>query len=374
MPYRIIVLLLLIGCIGCQTGTEDETEVNTENKADSLRSDWVLERIDGMPISMGISSAEAVVYDKCGEGKKELMTYYRGDSVVFSNQLMREKRSERNSVPWLKVVFGNNQMGWIDGNAVGFDAKDNEVLTDRVLIPKAANLLGANLAQQLQIYNREVAEIQTLSGFRLLVTRAQTISDSIAIKLNQHSGELGHDFFWLNQITPGLLLHYLEEQQKYTLYRDFRIWQEWTRKTPTVTDDDFIAIFLKVYQTDSIEYAFYDWEMPIDKGVSCSLLGSEIHSEVLQEMTIMRDTSGYFSEEIVELKQNLVNDISLSNRYWLMAESVLEELDSILAKNYTVLNDNDQVELKNRRQILKKYAENGIEMGLFDTYEQKPVQ
>jgi hypothetical protein len=114
--------------------------------------------------------------------------------------------------------------------------------------------------------------------------------------------------------------------------------------------------------------------MPIDKGVSCSLLGSEIHSEVLQEMTIMRDTSGYFSEEIVELKQNLVNDISLSNRYWLMAESVLEELDSILAKNYTVLNDNDQVELKNRRQILKKYAENGIEMGLFDTYEQKPVQ
>jgi hypothetical protein len=374
MPHRIIFLLLLIGCIGCQTGTKEETEVNTENKADSLRSDWVLERIDGMPISMGISSAEAVVYDKCGEGKKELMTYYRGDSVVFANQLMREKRSERNSVPWLKVVFGNNQMGWIDGNAVGFDANGNEVLTDRVLIPKAANLLGANLAQQLQIYNREVAEIQTLSGFRLLVTRAQTISDSIAIKLNQHSSELGSDFFWLNQITPGLLLHYLEEQQEYTLYRDFRIWQKWAKKTPTVTDDDFIAVFLKVYQTDSIEYAFYDWEMPIDKGVSCSLLGSEIHSEVLQEMTIMRDTSGYFSEEIVELKQNLVNDISLSNRYWLMAESVLEELDSILAKNYTVLNDNDQVELKNRRQILKKYAENGIEMGLFDTYEQKPVQ
>lgn len=376
--YSIVIFVGLLLLASCQNRNEEDQPI--VEVIDSTTQQIELERVDGMPVNMVVIRDEITVYDNCEEDKKRIATYYRGDSLIFVNELTKGKyHYEQNGIsyqePWIKVILENNTMGWIHGSGVSFESTANATLTDRVLSARAAHLLGESLAQKITIYAKEVNHLQTLSGFRVLVTRAAEISDSVAAKLNTwlkiHPDKSNYDFYWLNELTPGLLLHYIENNQSYALYRDFEQWQKWSQQTAAIADDDFIQVFLTAYQTDSIEYTFYDWEMPIDKGVSCSLLGSDIHSEVLEQMSTMRDTNGYFKIEVEELKQDLINDISLSNRYWLTLESVLEELDSILARNYIILNDNDRVELVNRRQILSNYQQNDIEMGLFESYEQK---
>ncbi len=369
--------------VACQTKPENKPTVDTIVTADTVVVPAIkITKLNAMPISLVVVQQEAPIYDKIEADRQIIDRLYRGDSVIFTNQLAAIEepivlQSIRYQEPWLSVILENNEKGWIPAAYVSFDGAAQPELREKVLLQRAANFFGANIAQQLGIYTKEAADIQTLPAFRLLYTRANNLADSIShrlnnwVKTNPQQLEDLPNFYWINELTEGMLLHYLEEKQEYQLYKDLRIWQSWTAQTAATQDEQFVEVLLAAYAQDSIEYDFYDWEFPVDRGVMASMLGSNTHHQVLQKMQAVQDSANYFAPELTKIKQDLINNISLSNQYWLSLESALIELDSILQYDQKVLTKIDKSELTTRKQLLQNPTENKITGNLFESYRQE---
>ena len=69
---------------------------------------------------------------------------------------------------------------------------------------------------------------------------------------------------------------------------------------------------------------------------------------------------------MTKLKQQLLDDISLSNDYWMDKESILAELDDILKTKYTIFAKADVVELQARRKMLATPGKFDLRTNLFE--------
>ncbi len=336
---------------------------------------YQIETVNGQPIALEVIHGQTKLYAEPNQNSAVLKTVELGDTLYFTNQITSQNEEQiianiTYNEPWLRVFFDAQKMAWVYAGNISLEAVQSPLLEERVLLQRAANFFGKNIAQLISIYTKEKKNIQTLPAFRLLYTRASTLQDSIGYKLNNwtkvNASSSRPNFFWLNDLLDGLLLHDVAEEGKFYLFRDLKKWQQYSQKTAAKEDDNFIEVLLSVYQSDSIEYFFYDWQMPLQQGKICSTLGSGVHRQVLDKMEIALDSNSYFEPEIEELKTAMINDISLSAYYWLPLENILSELDTILIKDYKVLNQNDKTELKNRKQLIVQYEKNQIVVNLFE--------
>lgn len=329
--------------------------------------------IDGQPISLVVTTRQAIIRVAPSIEAAEIARRSKGDSLLFTNRISQFNTAIKlegvaYNEPWLRVILEDNTMGWIYGACINFDARQQVQLKEKVLDQRAVALFGFSLAQQIAAYQKEVSSTSTLPAFRTLYSRAKILKDSLEQQMEIYvkTAQELPDFFWLNELMDGLLVHYIEDQNKYYLFKDLRIWQSISSQTLEKEDDTFVEMLLATYPSDSIAFYFYGWELPIDSHTRCSLLGSNIHSNVLDKIQVALDSNSYFNTEINDLKQALIDDIAVSEQYWLPLEQIQEELELIIKKQYPFLSSGDRIALKTRRQLLQKHVENNITINLFE--------
>lgn len=331
--------------------------------------------IDGQPISLVVTTRQAIIRAAPSIDAAEIARRSKGDSLLFTNRVSQFNTAIKlegiaYNEPWLRVILEDNTMGWVYGACINFDARQQIQLKEKVLDQRAVALFGSSLAQQIAAYQKEVQSASTLPAFRTLYSRAQILKDSLEQQMAIHvkMAEELPDFFWLNELMDGLLIHYIEDENKYYLFKDLRIWQSISKQTAVKEDDNFVDVLLAAYPSDSISFYFYGWELPIDSNTMCSLLGSNIHLDVLDKIKIALDSNsnGYFNTEIKDLKQALVDDIAVAEQYWLPLEQIQTELELIIKRNYPFLDSGNMIALKTRRQLLQKHVENKIAVNLFE--------
>ncbi|MCH2023481.1 MAG: hypothetical protein MK207_13480 [Saprospiraceae bacterium] len=332
--------------------------------------------INGSAISLRITTNYAVIRKNPSINSPEISRKMKGDSVLFNNKITPYNRSIKiegiqYNEPWLQILLEENKFGWIYGGCIDFKASKNVQLKEKVLDQRALNFFGPSLAQQITTYHNKAQNITTLSAFNSIFSMSQLLKDNLEDYMNLNIPMLKStqlpDFFWLNELIDGMLVHYIPEHQKYYLFKDLKYWQKISQKTLEPEDNNFIELLMAIYPEDSIEYIYYGWELPIDSTITCSLLGSDIHYNILEKMILVSsDSNKYFKLETQKLKQALVDDISKNKHYWMPLDSIQKELTYIIDKNFKCLEKHDWIAIKTQKKILNEHQKNNIQINLFD--------
>ena len=149
----------------------------------------------------------------------------------------------------------------------------------------------------------------------------------------------------------------------YYLLQDYPKMNAQAQQTQGIEDDDYIELCMHVHSMDSVEYFYPSWFLQTWDYGGHSLLGQGVHLRLLEEMEQILQKSPLFLEEVTELKNRLVNDITWTeNSYWEPLESIQKELDQILASSLTILTEEDQVALETRRKMFDNPKDNKIEV------------
>ena len=370
----LLLILFLYSFFACQNELpKPPTPIESSDSSIIEKKRPKIIPIHGQPISLVVITRQAIIRIAPSIEAEEITRRSKGDSLLFTNRISQFNTAIKlegvaYNEPWLRVILEDNTMGWIYGACINFDATAQVQLKEKVLDQRAATLFGASLAQQIAAYQKEVTSASTLPAFRTLYSRANILKDGLEQQMAVHVREAQElpNFFWLNELMDGLLVHYIESENKYYLFKDLRVWQTISRQTTAEEDDKFVEVLLAAYPSVSIAFYFYGWELPVDSNTTCSLLGSHIHSQVLDKIEVALDSNGYFKTEIEDLKQALIDDIAVAEQYWLPLEPIQEELNQIIQKQYSFLSSGDRIALKTRRQLLQKHVENNISLNLFE--------
>lgn len=375
--FLIITTLL---STACQPSTPpnpptDQSTDSLQNTIDNTPTTIPTLQLSGAPIMLVVTTQQAVLRAAPSIEAPELLRLNKGDSLLFTNQVSASNTQMRlegidYEEPWLRVVLPKQQMAWVYGGCVSFEAAQHPELTQKVLEQRLTALFGRNLAQQVQMYQKEQQQLQSEASFRVLYTRGQLLKDSLeqAIQyyLQHNSAENQRpNFFWLNQVLAGFVVHYETQAQQYYLARDWRIWQDWALQTSSANDDAWMLALLQSYPSDSIEYQTYGWQLQLDS-LTCSLAGSGQHTAVLDALEMAWDSSSYFLPEIKAHKQAVVDDLVIAKYYWKNLEAIQAEIDTILARKYTLLERSDYIGLKSQKKLLSAAIENNIVLNLFE--------
>lgn len=379
LQLHLFLVFITSALVACQNTSESSTTTNKSNLSDSIPSSsaptFVERQVAGFPVVLIVRTTTAQAYERPDFSAPVVAHYQKEDSLIFTNRITEGLTSKlleglTYKEPWLRVILPSQKMAWIYGAHVSFDAQAQQDLTNLVLYPRATALFGTSLAQQINIYQKEIKAISSLPGFRTLYSRAQRIKDSLEWQLNHYTqlqtSSSAADFFWLNELLDGLLLHYIPEQQKYYLFRDLATWQKLSQQTPAVEDDAFIEVLLACYPTDSIPYYYHGWQLPLEDKRLCSLLGSGIHTTILEKLATALDSATYFLPELQQIKENIIDDITTNSIYWMDQQAIKNELDNILQKNYPFLDRNNRVALKTKRSFLDSPEKHALVLNLFE--------
>ncbi len=302
----------------------------------------------------------------------------KGDSVCFEYRLSYGNSSIKITdtlfnEPWLLVSTPTQQNGWVFGGNIVEKASEHPQIKANMIDQRTVRYFGASMAQQISLLAKEMQQVATLPGFRQIYSRSANIKDSLELKLTAYlqlnRGQSTPDFYWLNDLLNGLTVYYIEQKNHYYLYRDFKYWHQLSLKTLHENDNLFTELMCTVYAADSIEYWYPSWQLEINDTTVCSLMGTGIHTAVLDKLACTIDHADYFKAEIAAVKSSLIFEMSTSKRYWLAQSSVLKELNAILLKNYSFLNEYDKKALKNQVQLLEKPDIYGLELNYFEGLE-----
>lgn len=371
------ILLLGLSCLlpACQSSPPPPTP--TVDTLPPPIEAPALTQISGLPVTLVVRLGEVTIHEAPQENAPVLYTALAGDSLPFTNRitaiptaLIIDGLPYRE--PWLRVLLPNDSLGWIYGGAVQFNAQQQPALTKAVLYPRAQEQFGASLTQQMGIYRQEFQGVSTLPGFRTVYTRAHLLKDSLETLMTayaQRTPESVPNFFWINELLPGFLVHYIPEKRRYYLFKNLTSWRQAAFQTVEPEDDAFVEVLLTTWASDSIAYYYYGWQLPVDGLGLCSLLGSGVHKNVLDRLEQNLDSNSYFQPELQSLRQAVIYDMSISTQYWMPLPAVLAELDSILATSYVCLQTNDRIALSTKRQLLETPAAHQIAVNLFEGVE-----
>mgnify|MGYP000075322918 CR=1 FL=1 len=263
--------------------------------------------------------------------------------------------------PWLKVEAGKNLRGWVYAGAVDFG---ND--TTRLAGKRFQALLGKALYQQTQQWRQGFENIRSQQELADHYLKGKTLRDSLIGRLPESDGTAPPpDLFWIKPMLPAFEPQLVAEGTAYYLFTDYRAWLKKAGQTPEREDDAFFQFCTQVFPEDSIEYFYPAWFMQTWDYGGSSLLGRGIHLRLLEAANRVCTTNTPFRSEILRLKAEMINDMTQEGvEYWEQPEKIIQELDSILERNFEILDDTDRIALSTKRKHFEEPAAHGIKTGL----------
>lgn len=373
MKIALIVVLCLLAACGNKQNTPidphltDSTQVREEIPKTTATGSSGVQLI--------VSSGICKLYDAADPAASEIGRYRQGEVLLYQNEVTTFSTPMRihgidYDEPWVKAKSADGKEGWLYAGNIRFNGLSDSKLAEMIFDRRLYKVFGEALTLQLKVYQKEMADVKTLPAFRMLFHRSEELRSKIDAKVNEllalATRDSLPDFFWLNEAFPGFLVHLIKNGSEYRLFRDFRHWAALAEQTTEDVDNVLIGVYLTAYQSDSIEFLHQDWRLALSEAETYSLLGRGIHKSVLDGIEAALQQSADFEPELTLLKQQLLDDISLSTDYWMDKTAILEELDAILASKYTIIAKADRVELQARRKMLMDAAKFGLRTNLFE--------
>ncbi len=270
--------------------------------------------------------------------------------------------------PWLKVEAPDGKQGWVYAGALNFSLEKEEGALPKMLINKRLEtLFGKALKDRINTYRQQFYEAKTQEELAALYRDGVQIKELVNRELD---GDFAHldwnempDLFWLEQSLPGFIPQLVAEGTEYMLFEDYREWLPLAVETRGQADDQYFKLCVSSFREDSIQYFFPAWMIQTWDYGGHSLLGKGVHLEILQiaDQAIRQDT--LFRPEINAVKTQLVGEITQEHTtFWEPRDSILVEMDSILAKQWQVLDKNDKIALGVRRKQFAEPEKHKIQM------------
>jgi hypothetical protein len=370
-----IVNFLILFVIFTACGSPRKKEANEQNDNDSKKKKT--ERTtttDGKDIKLKVTAKIAVLRAEPDAASTEIARLSEGNVLDYQNELSTFTtpmiiQGIEYDEPWLRAKTKSGKEGWIYAGNISFEGLSDKKLAEMVFDRRLYKVLGDEITKDLKYYQRDMEQLSTLPAFRMLYRRSEDLRKSIDKLINEKLAlapkDSLPDFFWLNEAFPGFLVHLVNNNKSYKLFRDFAFWKSASAKTDEKADDLFVSVYLLAYRSDSIEYTHADWRLELDDE-QYSLLGRGIHKDVLDAIELALKESDDFKPELEPLKSKILDDISFSKDFWESRDAALKELEKILKTNYTMMKKSERIELASVKNKLKDPVKYGIRTSLFD--------
>ena len=369
MKCKVLILILLtMGAWSCQSeqepaeGTvESEAQARPEASNEKVEQTTFIVNIDRLRMRETAGEKGKVIK----ELEKGTVLYDEGEVSDFTTRI--KLRGITFDEPWLKVSTADNTVGWIYAGAIHLgttpDSEVAKILREKRLI----NLFGQAGAEEMRRYRIEFHNTQTAKEVLDVYRKGRKIRedfvDMLEEKIDAYNAQVQPDLFWLEEALPGFVPQLVAEGTVYYLFEDYRQWVEKAKATKELVDDQFVEFKIQAFPMDSIEYFFSAWQIQTWDYGGSSLLGRGFHFALLQEADRLVKASHPLEAEIIEVKRNIVEDIlQPSNTFWESKDKVLIETDNILQADLAILDKNDRIALKARRQQFDDPEGNGIKM------------
>lgn len=256
--------------------------------------------------------------------------------------------------PWIKVETTRGEEGWVYGGALHAELNGTAKTALMLMEKRLTTLFGEEVQNRISEYRaaynnldnaKELAEVYEW-GIRLRDSITDALERAISVG---NTNELP-DLFWLAQVMPGFQPTLVAEGTTYYLFADYRDWLAKAEETADAMDDDFVALAIAYYQGDSVEYFYPAFFLQTWDYGGHSLLGQGIHLDLLQKIEAFQKKYPVpFSEATDTFVQQLVDDISAAHvTYWEPADAIVEELEKITEKTWSVLSKEHSIAINTR--------------------------
>ncbi len=314
------------------------------------------------------------VRDEPGTSGKEVVRLPSGHEVVALGEISNftspvRLRGVSYKEPWVKVKTNSGQEGWVYAGGVQLNRQSE--LGKQLINSRLDNFGGTGTAVLANQYLKDFQDISDAATFASVYRKAailvdtlnEAISDRVMLD-NLTADEPLPDLSWLETMLPGFTLEQVAEGTTFYFFRDFRVWYPLAEKTASEEDNEFLDLMVHVHPMDSVAYFFPSWFLQTWDYGGNSLLGKGIHLSVLKKMDQLNNKSNLFKEEVLIIKENLLQDIIGHNdhSYEMPQSDILKELDQILSANLNVLTKQDMLALKQRRKQFVDAKANGIKV------------
>jgi len=366
--FLLIFSCLLLTLLACQSEAPG-TEAQESKEAPQTT---LPEKTEQEPVVLKVIIDQLRMRAEAGEKGEEVLRLPQGSLLTelgeVSDFTTRIKlRGVPYDEPWLKVKTAEGEEGWVYGGGIGVASGTQQAYSQRLLQGRLKSFFGASIADQIEDYSEQYRKMTTSKDFaetyRLGITLRDTIARLMEAKIYAIDPGNAPDLEWLEQAMPGFNSQLVAEGTQAYLFANFPKWNAKAKQTQGDEDDHFVQISFQIHGVDSIEYFFPAWFMQTWDYGGHSLLGQEIHIKILDAMEAELKNSRLFEPEYQQTKAEILDDITLEHvTYWESQNKILEELNAILAKEYTLLSKEDKVELSNRKKMFENAKANKIEL------------
>ncbi|MBX2873719.1 MAG: hypothetical protein KTR30_16505 [Saprospiraceae bacterium] len=369
MKCKVFILILLtIGILSCQSEkdptaspSENDTSSTAETVEKTAERTTFIVNIDRLRMRETAGEKGKVIK----ELEKGTVLFDEGEVSDFTTRI--KLRGITFDEPWLKVSTADNTVGWIYAGAIHLGTTPDSDLAKILREKRLINLFGPAGAEEMRRYRMEFHNTQTAQDVVEVYRKGRRIRedfvDMLEEKIDAYNAQVQPDLFWLEEALPGFVPQLVAEGTIYYLFEDYRQWVEKAKATKELVDDQFVEFKIQAFPMDSIEYFFSAWQIQTWDYGGSSLLGRGFHFALLKEADQLVQNNHPLATEILEVKKNIVEDIlQPSNTFWESKDKVLIEVDNILEANLAILDKNDKIALKARREQFDDPEGNGIKM------------
>lgn len=310
-------------------------------------------------------SGPGVEHEEVARLKENTIVTFNGEKSMHSTEI--KLRGIKLNAPWLKVKTKEGIDGWIYGGGVKVAPTENKVATKKINQMQMQSFFDQKIIDQINTYEKQWQRSNSSTAFAdtyLLGARTQDeINKMLADNIEIDDPSKLIDMSWLENSFQGFQNSLVAEGTMFNLFKDFRIMYAKAKETEGTEDDDFITFQFHVNELDSVEYYYKSWFMQTWDYGGHSLLGQGKHYSLLNEANELLAKSKLFEKPILEIKTEILNDISAEHiTFWEPKEMILEEMKKIVTADFDFLTSEDKVLLKTRYEQFKKPAANKIEV------------
>jgi len=314
-----------------------------------------------------VALPQTILHEAPGEKSRDLGTLKQSERLTDLGEVSHfettlQLADKTHQAPWLKVRTADGKEGWVFGRAVEPALRP----ADWMLQKRMACYFGPTLtARRNNLVNQPdqlVDETGFAAYYRQSVALRDTLTQLLASRPEPGEADFRPDFSWLSEVLPGFLFQEVAERTQPWLFAAYPFFLEKALATTGKQDDQFIAVCLTAFPTDSVESFFPVWQFQISDYEAASRLGEGYHLKMLQAIEGAWVPGILFRPELTILKDQILEDILAKNTaFWQPKEKIVPELKKITTTRLMCLTEQDRSDLQHR---LSMFNDNGIRVNL----------
>ena len=361
--YCILFACIFFSCKNDKTPNQDNSKIQP---AKSIPAE------DFKPIELEVyiddfkmRSGPGVQHDEVVRLKENAVVTYQGEESMNTTEIIL--RGVKLNATWLKVKTKEGVDGWIYGAGIKPVKTANKVATKKINQIQMNSFFDKKITDLIKTYDKQWQLSKSSTAFAdayLLGEKVQQeINQVLANKVEIDDPQKLIDMSWLENSFLGYQNSLVAEGTTFNFFKDFKIMFAKAKATEGTEDDDFLTLQFHVNEVDSVEYFYKSWFMQTWDYGGHSLLGQGRHFNLLNEANDLLSKSKLFEKPILELKIEILDDISAEHvTYWEPQEKILEEMKKIISADFDFLTNEDKIILKTRYEQFKKPKANKIEV------------